>query len=142
MSNSKKRKQPAPDVSGQPAFVIRGKRYPIVQMDTGNLWDVIAVKEQTGLNVNTLERCLTDMMEVGQPGARFQSAEDVFDSPDHLRSIGVQMWLARQAAGEDLTIREASSIPFGEWEIDQPTEVADSDEPDPTDGGEQSADSN
>jgi hypothetical protein len=41
------------------------------------------------------------------------------------------MWLARRAAGEELTIREASSVPLTEWSIvaDEP---AGSVEPDPT----------
>lgn len=119
---------PVPQMPGRPAYLIDGKRYPLVAIDTASLWDIIEIKEQTGLTVATLERCLTDISGVGEPDSMFATESDVFSSGEHLMALGVQMWLARRAAGEHLTIREASSVPIGQWQI-----VADEVEAEPED---------
>ena len=130
---SQRQKQPEPEpLPGHPAYLIDGTRYPLVAIDTADLWDVIEIKRQTGLTVADLERCLVDISRVGDEGAPFASEADVFNSEEHLMALGVQMWLARKAVGEDLTIREASNVPLGKWVIVTDAETAEPEDEDPT----------
>lgn len=102
----------------QVVYIIEGRRYPMVSLDSLSLWDAMDLNKQSGLTIERVEELLRDIAATGEKGAKFATSDDVYQSPEHLMAMVVQMWMARRAAGErDITIREAGSVPLRDWSV-------------------------
>lgn len=101
------------------AFVIHGTRYPIADIGSATLFDLIDLKKQTGLGVRDLERNLADFATIGEEGATFATFEDALGSEAHLLAFAALLWLTRRKAGETgMTVREAADIPLEEIDFE------------------------
>lgn len=107
------------------------RRYEYVTLSDLSLWQMIEIKKQTGLGVGQVEELMLDFGQVGEPGARFASFSELLGSEEHLLAMAVQLWAARVAAGDEVTIREAASVPMSQWRMVDDDEHPE-EQPDPT----------
>lgn len=136
MSEEHARPGPA-KLPGNPRYVIGGRVYPFVDAGDVDLWAFADIYDETGITPERLEELTAEIAEAGKEGSRF-SDMGWLASRDHVTAVAVQVWLARRAVGESLTIREASMVPVNELAIvtDGPG-AGEADEADPTPDGAQ-----
>lgn len=129
----------APVRPGRPRYVIEGREYPFVDPGDVDMWVFPDIYDETGITAERLEQLQTEIADAGQEWSTFPTSTAWMSSREHVSAIAIQMWLARRAVGETLTIREAGMVPMSAWSIvtDSPEEeeTEEADPPTPADGG-------
>jgi hypothetical protein len=90
-------------------LIISGHAYDVASVGKLTLLDLLDLKKQTGLDVDSLQAGLTSMD--GKEGVEALSDER------SLRALGALVWLTRRKAGESLTFEEACDFPLDEFEM-------------------------
>lgn len=104
---------PPRPIPGHPYFVVDGRQYPMVPLDSVDAWFFADIQDQTGISPKRFEELVTEIGSMGEPGSPLESEMDLLASREHLTVMVIQLWLARRAAGEvDLTIRQAGMVPI------------------------------
>jgi hypothetical protein len=105
-------------------LVIRGAVYSVEDaFARPTLNDLVAIKRATGLGAETIAQRVNKLS--GMPAA------EVLDDADLLDGFRAFVWLARRAAGEKLTLEEASDFSWDEWSIELEGDDVEDEEVDP-----------
>lgn len=118
----------------KPYYLIGGVRYEIPDFTDPDVMMFVDLYEQTGLSPERAEELLAEVEAAQVNGGRLPNGQSMVTSREHMTVLAVQVWIARRAAGEDLTVKEAiRGVRLSEMEPhnDDPEPVED-----PTDGPE------
>lgn len=91
--------------------LIEGTAYSMAAIGRFTMFDLLAMKEVTGVDFDTLQQRLSDMETMSDPS-------DMLGSEEHLRAFGALIWLLRRKAGERLTFEEALDFPLSEMKFE------------------------
>lgn len=91
-------------------FMIRGgetvydAEAGVEKASLGLLYDL---KVRTGIGVKTLARMVQNL-------SKFKDPMDILEEKDGFRALMIVIWLARQHAGEKITIEQANNVPLSD----------------------------
>ena len=93
-------------------LVIRGVRYPFEDLfNEPSVGQALRIVRATGLSLEEIRSRFGEMIQVGDD-------LKVKADPRLLEGFIALMWLARSAAGEDITFQEASEFKWSEWSVE------------------------
>lgn len=90
-------------------FVIDGVEYSDTRAPS--LLDLIDLQEQAGITVDDLQSAQDYLKQVKD------SDRSALSDPKALKLVGASLWLARRAAGEQVSFREALAVPLDKIEF-------------------------
>ena len=79
-------------------------------VEKATLHQLYELKVKHGIGVKTLARMVQNM-------GKFEDPTDVLEDKDGMRALMIVIWLARQHAGEKLSLEEANSFPISDLEM-------------------------
>lgn len=93
-------------------FTIEGRDYDVADLGKFSLLDLLDLRRQTGLDIDTISKRLDEM------GTLFEDDPSaMLSSEPHLEAFGAFIWLLRRRAGERLTLEESLDFPLDELTI-------------------------
>lgn len=106
--------------------LIKGVRYDFDALNKASLLDLIALKKETGLTMQTL----SNIYEALEKRSK-EPDYDFLGDEDNLLLMAVLLWLARRKAGErTLSFEESADAPLSEIEfVADPDDEPEADEP-------------
>lgn len=102
-----------PPNASAPVWVINGTRYPLLGPGAVGVrvWRK-TITPATGLTIPTFAAMWEDIDAVGDEGARFATEEELLGSDRHVDAMVVSQWIARHAAGDQVTLDEQYDVPI------------------------------
>ncbi len=109
-------------------IVIEGTPYDVAEIGRLSLLDLLELKKQTGMDVDTLQEVFSQAQERQQNAPDDEEgAMSILGTEEGLVAFGALIWLSRRKAGErSLTFEQACDFPLESLTFiddDEPTEV-------------------